>query len=67
MFTVVYVLSSLKPKKVKYPTKQLYISAKQGDLQKVIHLLGKKNTNDLLVACWGTLQLFTVQCLMWKS
>uniref|UniRef100_A0AAQ5YZJ7 Euchromatic histone-lysine N-methyltransferase 1a n=1 Tax=Amphiprion ocellaris TaxID=80972 RepID=A0AAQ5YZJ7_AMPOC len=30
---------NLKPKKVKYPTKQLYISAKQGDLQKVIHLL----------------------------
>ncbi|KAJ0019648.1 hypothetical protein NQD34_007217 [Periophthalmus magnuspinnatus] len=31
--------SSLKPKKVKYPARQLYISAKQGDLQKVIHLL----------------------------
>ncbi|XP_026199131.1 histone-lysine N-methyltransferase EHMT1a isoform X2 [Anabas testudineus] len=30
---------NLKPKKVKYPTRQLYISAKQGDLQKVIHLL----------------------------
>uniref|UniRef100_A0A665WGF7 Euchromatic histone-lysine N-methyltransferase 1a n=1 Tax=Echeneis naucrates TaxID=173247 RepID=A0A665WGF7_ECHNA len=30
---------SLKPKKVKYPMRQLYISAKQGDLQKVIHLL----------------------------
>uniref|UniRef100_A0A8C5I7C4 Histone-lysine N-methyltransferase EHMT1-like n=1 Tax=Gouania willdenowi TaxID=441366 RepID=A0A8C5I7C4_GOUWI len=31
---------SLKSKKVKYPTRQLYISAKQGDLQKVVHLLG---------------------------
>ncbi|CAN9512740.1 unnamed protein product [Ophioblennius macclurei] len=30
---------NLKPKKVKYPTRQLYVSAKQGDLQKVIHLL----------------------------
>lgn len=30
---------NLKPKKVKYPARQLYISAKQGDLQKVIHLL----------------------------
>ncbi|XP_070759756.1 histone-lysine N-methyltransferase EHMT1a [Enoplosus armatus] len=30
---------NLKPKKVKYPTRQLYISAKQGELQKVIHLL----------------------------
>ncbi|XP_071396302.1 histone-lysine N-methyltransferase EHMT1a [Centroberyx affinis] len=30
---------NLKPKKVKYPTKQLYISAKEGELQKVIHLL----------------------------
>uniref|UniRef100_A0A8P4G695 Euchromatic histone-lysine N-methyltransferase 1a n=1 Tax=Dicentrarchus labrax TaxID=13489 RepID=A0A8P4G695_DICLA len=31
--------SDLKPKKVKYPTRQLYISAKQGELQKVIRLL----------------------------
>lgn len=30
---------NLKPKKVKYPTRQLYVSAKQGDLQKVIQLL----------------------------
>lgn len=30
---------NLKPNKVKYPTIQLYISAKQGELQKVIHLL----------------------------
>ncbi|XP_029294652.1 histone-lysine N-methyltransferase EHMT1a [Cottoperca gobio] len=30
---------NLKPKKAKYPTRQLYISAKQGELQKVIHLL----------------------------
>lgn len=30
---------NMKPKKVKYPTRQLYISAKQGELQKVIHLL----------------------------
>uniref|UniRef100_A0A7N8WQ00 Euchromatic histone-lysine N-methyltransferase 1a n=1 Tax=Mastacembelus armatus TaxID=205130 RepID=A0A7N8WQ00_9TELE len=30
---------NLKPKKVKYPTRQLYISAKQGELQKVVHLL----------------------------
>ncbi|KAK7933262.1 hypothetical protein WMY93_004158 [Mugilogobius chulae] len=30
---------NLKPKKVKFPARQLYISAKQGDLQKVIHLL----------------------------
>lgn len=35
-----FILFSLKPKKVKYPTRQLYISAKQGELQKVIHLLG---------------------------
>ncbi|XP_041644377.1 histone-lysine N-methyltransferase EHMT1a [Cheilinus undulatus] len=30
---------NLKPKKVKYPARQLYISAKQGELKKVIHLL----------------------------
>ncbi|XP_042343678.1 histone-lysine N-methyltransferase EHMT1a [Plectropomus leopardus] len=30
---------NLKPKRVKYPARQLYISAKQGELQKVIHLL----------------------------
>ncbi|KAM6931235.1 histone-lysine N-methyltransferase EHMT1-like [Xenentodon cancila] len=30
---------NLKPKKVKYPTRQLYLSAKQGDLQRVIQLL----------------------------
>nr|XP_020454856.1 histone-lysine N-methyltransferase EHMT1-like isoform X1 [Monopterus albus] len=30
---------NLKPKKVKYPTRQLYTSAKQGDLQKVVRLL----------------------------
>ncbi|KAL7391599.1 hypothetical protein ABVT39_011542 [Epinephelus coioides] len=30
---------NLKPKRVKYPANQLYISAKQGELQKVIHLL----------------------------
>ncbi|CAL1615271.1 unnamed protein product [Knipowitschia caucasica] len=30
---------SLKPKKTKYPVRQLYVSAKQGDLQKVLHLL----------------------------
>ncbi|KAM8866577.1 histone-lysine N-methyltransferase EHMT1a [Synchiropus picturatus] len=31
---------TLKPsKKVKYPSRQLYVSAKQGELQKVIHLL----------------------------
>uniref|UniRef100_A0A4W6G3Z0 Euchromatic histone-lysine N-methyltransferase 1a n=1 Tax=Lates calcarifer TaxID=8187 RepID=A0A4W6G3Z0_LATCA len=37
--TPTFILFSLKPKKVKYPTRQLYISAKQGELQKVIHLL----------------------------
>ncbi|KAJ0068009.1 hypothetical protein NL108_014945, partial [Boleophthalmus pectinirostris] len=39
--TILSVLEdeNLKPKKVKYPARQLYISAKQGDLQKVIHLL----------------------------
>nr|XP_040050762.1 histone-lysine N-methyltransferase EHMT1a isoform X3 [Gasterosteus aculeatus aculeatus] len=30
---------NLKPKKVKYPPRQLYISAKEGELQKVVHLL----------------------------
>ncbi|XP_074527144.1 histone-lysine N-methyltransferase EHMT2-like isoform X2 [Halichoeres trimaculatus] len=30
---------NLKPKKIKYPTRQLFISAKQGELKKVIHLL----------------------------
>uniref|UniRef100_A0A4W5R081 Euchromatic histone-lysine N-methyltransferase 1a n=1 Tax=Hucho hucho TaxID=62062 RepID=A0A4W5R081_9TELE len=30
---------SMRPKKVKYHTKQLYISAHHGELQKVIHLL----------------------------
>lgn len=35
---------SLKPKKVNHPARQLYISAKQGDLQKVIHLLGNPTT-----------------------
>uniref|UniRef100_A0A8C7XSM9 Euchromatic histone-lysine N-methyltransferase 1a n=1 Tax=Oryzias sinensis TaxID=183150 RepID=A0A8C7XSM9_9TELE len=33
------VLFSLKPKSVKFPARQLYLSAKQGDLQKVIQLL----------------------------
>ncbi|KAK2837107.1 hypothetical protein Q5P01_014319 [Channa striata] len=40
---------NLKPKKVKYPTSQLYISAKQGELQKVIHLLVEgKDPNFLM-------------------
>ncbi|XP_069576175.1 histone-lysine N-methyltransferase EHMT1a isoform X1 [Brachyistius frenatus] len=40
---------NLKPKKVKYPARQLYISAKQGDLQKVIHLLVEgKDPNFLM-------------------
>uniref|UniRef100_A0A672GRL2 Histone-lysine N-methyltransferase EHMT1-like n=1 Tax=Salarias fasciatus TaxID=181472 RepID=A0A672GRL2_SALFA len=40
---------SLKPKKVKYPARQLYVSAKQGDLQKVIHLLvNGKDPNFLM-------------------
>ncbi|XP_053276349.1 histone-lysine N-methyltransferase EHMT1a [Pleuronectes platessa] len=40
---------NLKPKKVKYPTRQLYISAKQGELQKVIHLLvAGKDPNFLM-------------------
>ncbi|XP_041854815.1 histone-lysine N-methyltransferase EHMT1-like [Melanotaenia boesemani] len=30
---------NLKPKKVKFPARQLYLSAKQGDLQRVIQLL----------------------------
>ncbi|XP_034397619.1 histone-lysine N-methyltransferase EHMT1a [Cyclopterus lumpus] len=30
---------NLKPKRVKYPPRQLYISAKEGELQKVVHLL----------------------------
>ncbi|XP_056149726.1 histone-lysine N-methyltransferase EHMT1a [Lampris incognitus] len=30
---------NMNPKKMMYPTKQLYLSAKQGELQKVIHLL----------------------------
>uniref|UniRef100_A0A672GX34 Histone-lysine N-methyltransferase EHMT1-like n=1 Tax=Salarias fasciatus TaxID=181472 RepID=A0A672GX34_SALFA len=40
---------NLKPKKVKYPARQLYVSAKQGDLQKVIHLLvNGKDPNFLM-------------------
>ncbi|KAM6964781.1 histone-lysine N-methyltransferase EHMT1a [Aplochiton taeniatus] len=40
---------NLKPKKVKYPTKQLYISASQGELHKVIHLLVEgKDPNFLM-------------------
>lgn len=40
---------NLRPKKVKYPTKQLYISAKEGHLQKVIHLLVEgKDPNYLM-------------------
>ncbi|XP_067087415.1 histone-lysine N-methyltransferase EHMT1a [Osmerus mordax] len=40
---------NLKPKKVKYPTKQLYVSAKEGELQKVIHLLVEgKDPNFLM-------------------
>ncbi|XP_068616787.1 histone-lysine N-methyltransferase EHMT1-like [Brachionichthys hirsutus] len=31
---------NLKPKKATYPSRQLYVSAKEGELQKVIHLLG---------------------------
>uniref|UniRef100_A0A8C3A864 Euchromatic histone-lysine N-methyltransferase 1a n=1 Tax=Cyclopterus lumpus TaxID=8103 RepID=A0A8C3A864_CYCLU len=34
-----FILFSLKPKRVKYPPRQLYISAKEGELQKVVHLL----------------------------
>ncbi|XP_070689889.1 histone-lysine N-methyltransferase EHMT1a isoform X2 [Pempheris klunzingeri] len=40
---------NLKPKKMKYPTRQLYISAKQGDLQKVIHLLVDGRDPNLLM------------------
>ncbi|KAM9858924.1 histone-lysine N-methyltransferase EHMT1-like [Aulostomus maculatus] len=40
---------NLKPKKLKYPTWQLYISSKQGELQKVIHLLVEgKDPNFLM-------------------
>lgn len=38
---------SLKPKKVKYPSRQLFISAKQGELKKVIHLLGQFTSESL--------------------
>uniref|UniRef100_UPI0037E75848 histone-lysine N-methyltransferase EHMT1a isoform X1 n=1 Tax=Semicossyphus pulcher TaxID=241346 RepID=UPI0037E75848 len=40
---------NLKPKKVKYPTRQLFISAKQGELQKVIHLLVDGRDPNLLM------------------
>ncbi|XP_034547913.1 histone-lysine N-methyltransferase EHMT1a isoform X2 [Notolabrus celidotus] len=40
---------NLKPKKVKYPTRQLYISAKQGELKKVIHLLVDGKDPNLLM------------------
>ncbi|KAK5870527.1 hypothetical protein PBY51_003468 [Eleginops maclovinus] len=40
---------NLKPKKVKYPTRQLYISAKQGELQKVIQLLVDGKDPNLLI------------------
>uniref|UniRef100_A0AAY5KY59 Euchromatic histone-lysine N-methyltransferase 1a n=1 Tax=Esox lucius TaxID=8010 RepID=A0AAY5KY59_ESOLU len=37
--SILMALDDEKPKKVKYHTKQLYISAHRGELQKVIHLL----------------------------
>uniref|UniRef100_A0A8C7URJ1 Euchromatic histone-lysine N-methyltransferase 1a n=1 Tax=Oncorhynchus mykiss TaxID=8022 RepID=A0A8C7URJ1_ONCMY len=37
--SILMALDDEKPKKVKYHTKQLYISAHHGELQKVIHLL----------------------------
>ncbi|XP_058492535.1 histone-lysine N-methyltransferase EHMT1a isoform X2 [Solea solea] len=40
---------NLKPKKMKYPNRQLYISAKQGELQKVIHLLVDGKDPNFLV------------------
>lgn len=40
---------NLKPKKVKYPTRQLFISAKQGELKKVIHLLVDGRDPNLLM------------------
>ncbi|CAJ1068690.1 histone-lysine N-methyltransferase EHMT1-like [Xyrichtys novacula] len=39
---------NLKPKKVKYPTRQLYMSAKQGELKKVIDLLVDGKDPNLL-------------------
>uniref|UniRef100_A0AAY5KU38 Euchromatic histone-lysine N-methyltransferase 1a n=1 Tax=Esox lucius TaxID=8010 RepID=A0AAY5KU38_ESOLU len=39
VFFLSFFLNSMRPKKVKYHTKQLYISAHRGELQKVIHLL----------------------------
>ncbi|XP_061529145.1 histone-lysine N-methyltransferase EHMT1a isoform X3 [Phycodurus eques] len=42
---------NLKPTKVNYPTRQLYISAKEGELQRVIHLLvDGKDPNFLMDA-----------------
>uniref|UniRef100_A0A673ZV65 Euchromatic histone-lysine N-methyltransferase 1a n=1 Tax=Salmo trutta TaxID=8032 RepID=A0A673ZV65_SALTR len=44
-----FLVFSMRPKKVKYHTKQLYISAHHGELQKVIHLLvDGKDPNTLM-------------------
>uniref|UniRef100_A0A4W5PEQ0 Uncharacterized protein n=1 Tax=Hucho hucho TaxID=62062 RepID=A0A4W5PEQ0_9TELE len=43
-----FLVFSMGPKKVKYHTKQLYISALHGELQKVIHLLDGKDPNPLM-------------------
>ncbi|XP_029017964.1 histone-lysine N-methyltransferase EHMT1-like [Betta splendens] len=40
---------NLRPKRIKYPTSQLYTSAKHGELQKVIHLLVDGKDPNLLM------------------
>ncbi|CAG5918525.1 unnamed protein product [Menidia menidia] len=40
---------NLKPKKTKYPTRQLYFSAKQGDLQRVVQLLVNGKDPNFLI------------------
>lgn len=37
------IYSSPRPKKLRFHPKQLYISAKQGELQKVLLMLGKSD------------------------
>ncbi|KAL4623291.1 histone-lysine N-methyltransferase EHMT1-like isoform X1 [Arapaima gigas] len=42
--SILMSLDAEKPKKVRFHLKQLYISAKQGELQKVVQMLGKTTT-----------------------
>ncbi|KAI1900541.1 hypothetical protein AGOR_G00050990 [Albula goreensis] len=44
---ILLALDTEKPKKLRFHPKQLYLSAKQGEIQKVLLMLGKRGTSPL--------------------